>query len=130
MRKDDQKFFICKHCGNLIGMIHSSGAKIVCCGEEMQELVANTSDGAHEKHVPVVKVDGDTVTVTIGSVLHPMIPEHHIEWIYLQTSCGGQRKSLKVGAVPEATFKLADDETALVAFEYCNLHGLWKADIE
>ncbi|MEM1484761.1 desulfoferrodoxin family protein [Oscillospiraceae bacterium PP1C4] len=130
MNKEGQKFFICKHCGNLIGMIFSSGAKIVCCGDEMQELVANTSDASQEKHVPVVVVKGDTVTVTIGSVEHPMTEEHHIEWIYLQTCCGGHRKSLKVGAAPETCFKLCENETAIAAFAYCNLHGLWKTVIK
>lgn len=125
-----QKFFICKHCGNLVGMIHSSGAPLTCCGDEMTELKANTSDGAKEKHVPVVEVNGNIVTVSVGSVPHPMIEEHHIEWVYLETSEGGQRKSLEVGAEPKVTFALTDGEKPLAAFEYCNLHGLWRADIE
>jgi superoxide reductase len=126
----EQKFFICKHCGNIIGMIHASGVPVVCCGENMTELVANTSDGAYEKHVPVVEVDGSLVTVTVGSVLHPMLPEHHIAWVYLKTAQGGQRKCLEVGAVPKVTFALCDGDVPLTAFEYCNLHGLWKADVK
>jgi superoxide reductase len=124
----EQKFFYCKHCGKIIGMIFDPGTPTICCGEPMQELIANTSDGAKEKHVPVVKVTGDTVEVTIGSVLHPMIPEHFIQWIYLQTKKGGQRKRLSPGEEPKAVFVLKDDEP-VTAFEYCNLHGLWKADI-
>ncbi|MEL7610255.1 MAG: desulfoferrodoxin family protein [Bacillota bacterium] len=121
----DQEFLICKHCGNIVGVIRSSGQPISCCGEEMSRLEANTVDASKEKHVPVVSIDGDTVTVKVGSVPHPMIPEHHIEWIYLQTEHGGQRKCLAVDDAPEASFKLKDDKLIAV-FEYCNLHGLWK----
>ncbi len=125
----EQKFYICKHCGNLIGMIEPSGVPIVCCGEKMSELVANTTDAAVEKHVPVVTVNGNLVTVTIGSVAHPMTPEHHISWVYLGTDKGGQRKCLEVDSEPTVTFALTEDETALEAYEYCNLHGLWKKEI-
>lgn len=128
MANKDVKFYVCKHCGNLVGMIHSSGAPMVCCGDPMTELVANSVDASQEKHVPVVTVNGDTVTVKIGSVEHPMTEEHFIQWIYLETSHGGQRKSLHPGDKPEAVFQLKDDE-AIAAFAYCNLHGLWKKDI-
>ena len=121
----EQKFFICKHCGNLVGMIHNAGVKIICCGEPMTELVPNTTDAAGEKHLPVVEVSGKQVTVSIGSVPHPMAEEHHIAWVYLQTAKGGQRKSLPVGGEPKVTFLPADDEP-VAAFAYCNLHGLWK----
>jgi superoxide reductase len=124
----EQKFFYCKHCGKIIGMIFDSGTPTICCGEPMQELVPNTTDGAMEKHVPVVKVAGDTVEVSVGCVLHPMALEHYIQWIYLQTKKGGQRKRLSPGDEPKAVFVLKDDEPVTV-FEYCNLHGLWKADI-
>ncbi len=126
----DQKFFICKHCGNIIGMIFSSGVKVVCCGEEMAQLIPNTSDGSHEKHVPVVEVGNKKVTVTIGSLPHPMTAEHHIAWVYLQTSSGGQRKSLEPGAEPKVCFSLCENDQPVAAFAYCNLHGLWKADIK
>lgn len=99
---------------------------VMCCGEKMQELVPNTTDAAVEKHVPVVQVDGQTVTVTIGSVEHPMVPEHHIEWIALHTSQGNQRKELKPGDNPQAKFMICDDDEVLAAYAYCNLHGLWK----
>jgi superoxide reductase len=125
----EQKFFLCKHCGNLVGMIEDSGVKIVCCGEPMTELKANTSDGAKEKHVPVIETDGNLVKVTVGSVFHPMLLEHHIAWIYLQTKKGGQRKCLEVGADPVAQFALTDDDEVVAAYEYCNLHGLWKATV-
>lgn len=123
-----QKFFRCKHCGNLIGMIHDSGAPLTCCGEEMQELVANTTDAATEKHVPIVTVDGDTVHVAVGSVEHPMTEAHYIQWIYLKTEKGGQRKCLTPSDKPYASFKLVDDKP-VAAYEYCNLHGLWAAEL-
>lgn len=122
------QFFVCEECGNLVGMIHSSGAPMICCGQKMKELVANTSDGAKEKHVPVVTVDGDTVTVEVGSVAHPMVEAHYIQWIYLHTERGGQRKALKPGEAPKAVFVLKDDK-AVAAYEYCNLHGLWKKEL-
>ncbi len=125
----EQQFFRCNHCGNLVGMILSSGVIPVCCGDPMELLKANTSDGATEKHVPVVTVNGQEVTVNVGSVDHPMVPEHYIQWIYLQTEKGGQRKALQPGEKPQATFALTADDKALIAFEYCNLHGLWKAEL-
>lgn len=129
MKSNEPKFFRCQHCGNIITKLFDSGVPVVCCGENMTEMTANTSDGATEKHVPEVKVDGNKVEVTIGSVLHPMLAEHHIAWIYLQTSNGGQIACLEVGKDPIATFALHDGDKAIAAFEYCNLHGLWKADI-
>lgn len=124
----DPRFFICKHCGNIITMLEDSGVPVVCCGEKMKEMTANTSDGATEKHVPVVEAEGSKVTVTVGSVDHPMLPEHHIAWIYLHTSLGGQFKYLEVGSKPTAVFALSEGETLKAAYEYCNLHGLWKAE--
>ncbi|MBE5730657.1 MAG: desulfoferrodoxin [Clostridiales bacterium] len=122
------RFYICEHCGNLVGMIHNSGVSVVCCGQKMTELVPGTVEASYEKHIPVVTVEGNTVTVAVGSVEHPMTAEHHITWIYLQTDKGGQRKCLEVGKVPVVTFALCD-EKPLAAYAYCNLHGLWKADI-
>ncbi len=126
---NEQKFFRCKHCGNIIGMIDNAGVPIKCCGEAMEELVPNTVDAAKEKHVPVVSVEGNVVNVAVGSVAHPMEEKHYIQWIYVQTVNGGQRKSLKPGDAPQASFALVDDEVVAV-FEYCNLHGLWKIDMK
>lgn len=120
-------FFICKKCGNIVGMIHSSGVPIVCCGEEMTALKPNTVDAAQEKHVPVITVEGSTVTVKIGSVEHPMTEEHSIQWIYLETEKGGMRTCLKPGDKPQAVFELSAGDKVISAYEYCNLHGLWKA---
>lgn len=123
------KFFICKTCGNLVGMIHSSGVKMICCGKEMTELVPNTVDAAQEKHVPVIEVNGNTVTVKVGSVTHPMLEEHYIQWIYLVTKQGAQRKCLEPGQEPVAVFALAEGDEVVEAYEYCNLHGLWKKEL-
>ena len=90
------KFFICRHCGNLIGMINDSGVPIHCCGEEMKPLTPNTTDAAGEKHVPVIKQNGQMVTVTVGSVEHPMLDAHYIQWILLETKEGRQRKALQL----------------------------------
>ena len=109
-------------------MIYSSGAPVSCCGDEMEELKANTVDASQEKHVPVVTVSGNKVTVQVGSVLHPMLPEHYIMWVYLQTEKGGQRKCFKPGDQPIVEFTLIDDKP-VAAYEYCSIHGLWKADI-
>jgi len=124
----DVKFFICKHCGNIVEMVHESGVPIICCGDEMNEIVANTVDASKEKHVPVVAVEGNKVTVKIGAVAHPMEPEHHIAWVYLQTAKGAQKKVLKIGDAPESHFLLEDDK-AVAAYAYCNLHGLWKSEL-
>ena len=120
------KFFICKHCGNLVGLIHEGGGQLVCCGDSMTELKANTTDAAQEKHVPVVEISGNTVTVKVGSVTHPMEEKHFIQWIYIQTEQGGQRKAFKPGDKPEAVFELTAGDKFVAAYEYCNLHGLWK----
>ena len=93
------------------------------------ELIANTVDAAQEKHVPVIEVIGDTVTVKVGSVEHPSLDAHYIEWIVLVTESGFQMKWLKPGIKPEAVFILAPEDKVVSAFEYCNLHGLWKARV-
>ena len=121
------KFFRCNHCGNIIVKIKDSSVPVVCCGENMQELVPGTTDAAVEKHLPVYEVNGASVSVTVGSVLHPMLPEHSINWICLQTNKGFQLKYLNPGEEPKAVFALADGEKVEAVYEYCNLHGLWKA---
>ena len=124
------KIFKCMHCGNIIEMVEDKGVPVVCCGEKMTELVPGTSDGAAEKHVPVVTVSGNKVTVNVGSDAHPMTDEHLISWIILETENSCQRKHLSSADAPEASFMLADGKKAIAAYEYCNLHGLWKADIK
>lgn len=91
----EQKFYVCPHCGNMVAMMHESGAKIVCCGEQMKLLEPNTTDASKEKHVPDVSIEGNLVTVQVGSTIHPMTDEHYIQWIYVQTKNGGQVKYLQ-----------------------------------
>lgn len=126
---NENRFYICEHCGNIVGMIKDSGVPLMCCGKKMTKLEAGTVEASREKHIPVVKREGNTVKVAVGSVEHPMTEEHSITWVYLQTCRGGQRKCLKPGEAPVVTFELADEEPIAV-YAYCNLHGLWKADVE
>lgn len=123
------RFYVCEHCGNIVGLIHNAGVPMVCCGMKMTELIPNSVEASVEKHLPVVKVEGDKVHVQVGAIPHPMLPEHHIVWVYLQTDRGGQRKCLEIGSEPKATFALADEKPVAV-YAYCNIHGLWKTDIE
>ncbi len=118
----------CKHCGNIIAHIEDSGVRCVCCGEKMEALVPNTTDAAGEKHVPVYETSGNLVTVSVGSVAHPMLDVHYIEWIMLETEQGRQRKTLKPGDEPKAVFALVDGDKVTAVYAYCNLHGLWKAE--
>jgi len=123
-------FYRCEGCGNFVTFLgEKTACTPKCCGTEMKELVANTTDAAAEKHVPVAEISGNTVTVKVGSAAHPMLPEHHIEFIVLETENGFQKKDLTVGEAPEAVFVMADGEKPKTVYAYCNLHGLWKADI-
>ena len=122
------KFYICSHCGNLVGMVHDAGVPLFCCGQKMDPLVPNTVEASGEKHLPVVTVNGDTVEVNVGSVDHPMVEEHSIQWVYLETENGGQRKALKPGDAPHVTFALSGDKPVAV-YAYCNLHGLWMTEV-
>ena len=124
----ESKFFICEKCGNIIGMIEPSGVPVVCCGQKMTRLEAGVVEASREKHIPVVTVEGDTVKVSVGSVEHPMTAEHYISWVYLETDKGGQRKALTPDSASSVVFALAD-EKPLAVYAYCNLHGLWKAEI-
>ena len=124
----ETRFYICEKCGNTVGMIHASGVPLVCCGQKMTALEAGTVEASREKHIPVVEVNGNNVKVIVGSVLHPMTEEHSIEWVYLETDKGGQRKALLAGDSPEVNFALSD-EKPIAVYAYCNLHGLWKTEI-
>ena len=123
----EQKFFICETCGNIIAMVKPSGVPVVCCGKPMKQIVPNTTDAVQEKHVPVWSKEGNLVKVQVGSVAHPMIPAHYIEWVSLQTKAGNQRKALAPEQAPEVTFALTDGDEVEAVYAYCNLHGLWKA---
>ena len=123
----EQKYYICKHCGNIVLKAKDSGVPVVCCGEPMTELIAGTSDGAREKHVPVWSVENGIVHVQVGSVEHPMLPEHYIEWVSLRTKQGSQHKELHPGEKPEVFFALNEGDEVEEVCAYCNLHSLWKA---
>ncbi|MCB9498898.1 MAG: desulfoferrodoxin [Bacillales bacterium] len=122
------KFYVCKHCGNIISYLKESGVKVVCCGEKMTELIPNSTEAATEKHIPVIAVNGNHVKVTVSTTLHPMIEAHYIEWIALETETGNQRKVLKPGDAPVAEFEIVEGDKVVAAYAYCNLHGLWKSE--
>lgn len=123
----NQKFYFCTHCGNLIDVVLDGGVTPHCCGEAMTLLTANSVDAAQEKHVPVIERDGVNVTVKVGSVAHPMLDEHYIQFIQILQGDKVQRAALHPGAAPEATFVVDDADAEVTAYEYCNLHGLWVA---
>ncbi len=123
------EFCKCAHCGNVAVKLFDQGVSLSCCGEEMTLLRAGETDGAAEKHVPVVTV-GETIHVEVGSVLHPMMEAHFITMIVLETSKGFQVKHLQPGEEPKADFAVVPGEEPVAVYEYCNLHGLWKADVQ
>ena len=124
------KFLYCKKCKKLVGVVQDSEAVPVCCGEPMTLLNANTEEASQEKHLPVVTVESDgegmRIHVAVGSVAHPMMDAHYIQWIFVETDKGGHRRALKPSDKPEASFLLPEGETPVAVYEYCNLHGLWK----
>ena len=119
------KFYRCKHCGKIIAIVNDTKVPTICCGEAMEQIIPGTTDASVEKHVPVITKNGNIIEVKVGSVDHPMAPEHYIEWIALRTKQGNQRKALKPGDAPAATFALVDGDEVIEAFAYCNLHSLW-----
>lgn len=121
------KFYRCAHCGKIVAIVKETGVPVICCGEAMQEIVPGSVDAAVEKHVPVYEVKDNKVIVTVGSTEHPMLPEHYIEWIALETKQGNQRKALKPGEEPKACFALCEGDEVVAVYAYCNLHSLWKA---
>ena len=119
------EFYRCEKCGNIVALIQKGGGTLTCCGQPMTRLEANSTDAAQEKHVPAVTKEGGKIKVAIGSTLHPMLPEHHIEWIALVSGDTVEFRFLKPGEEPKAEFNEVESGTV---YEYCNLHGLWKAD--
>ncbi|MGA8571436.1 MAG: desulfoferrodoxin [Desulfobaccales bacterium] len=115
----------CRICGNIVSMLHSGDGALVCCGEPMKLMLENTVDAAKEKHVPVVEKTAAGFKIKVGSVAHPMEQSHYIEWIEVIADGKSYRQFLNPGEAPEATFAI--EAKNVVAREYCNLHGLWKA---
>ena len=129
MEDELMKFYKCNHCGNIITKINDSGVPVVCCGEKMEELIPGAVEGAYEKHIPYVTVDGSVVKVQIGEVEHPMVEAHFIQFIAIETSKGSYIKKLSPEEKPVAEFILTDGEKAVAVYEYCNLHGLWVKEL-
>ena len=122
------KFYICPHCGNIVEMVHDAGVKPFCCGQKMNELIPGSVDASGEKHIPVVKVEDNTIEVNVGSVDHPMVDVHWIDWVQLVTDKGSYRKWLNPGEAPNVKFLLSEEKPVAV-YAYCNLHGLWKTEL-
>ena len=122
-----QKFLKCEHCGNIVAVVKENGAPVMCCGEKMKEIIPGVVEASKEKHIPVYKIEGNKVYVTVGEVEHPMQEEHYIEWVSIQTKFGNQRKALKPNDKPEVCFSICDGDEIEAVYAYCNLHGLWKA---
>ena len=121
-----QKFYICRHCGNIVAMIRDQGVPIYCCGEEMQALVPGTTEGSGEKHIPVYEVEGNTVYVTVGAAAHPMTREHYIQWVCLETERGIQYAHLEPNDLPGAKFSICPGDTVRAVYAFCNQHDLWQ----
>ena len=121
------KFYKCEICGKIVEMVVEIPVPTICCGQPMSELVPGTTDGAAEKHLPVVETADGQVRVCVGSTEHPMTPEHAIQWIALETAQGARQfKALSPDERPVATFQLAPGDRVTAVYEYCNLHGLWR----
>jgi len=116
----------CEICGNIVEVLHTGTAPLVCCNQEMKLMEENTVDAAREKHVPVIEIGPGSITVKVGSVPHPMEEKHYIEWVELIADGKAYRQFLKPGEKPEAVFPIKAGQ--VVAREYCNLHGHWKAE--
>lgn len=123
-----KKFLRCPICGNLVEVINDSNVRVMCCGKPMEELVANTTDGATEKHVPVVEINNELVTITVGETLHPMTEEHYIMWIHVFTNLREYHFNLNPSDNPQVKFNKDINEEIIEVNAYCNLHGLWSAN--
>lgn len=122
------KFYKCEHCGNIIAFVENKGVPILCCGMKMTELVPNTVEASSEKHLPIITSTHDgIVEISVGAVNHPMLPEHFIDWLAIETKQGNQRKPLS--GEPQTVFALVPGDELIAVYAYCNLHGLWKTTV-
>lgn len=126
----EQTFYTCRHCGNIIAMIHDAGVDVQCCGEKMRRLEPGTTEASGEKHIPVYTREDDIVHVTVGAVAHPMSAEHYIEWICMETAHVIQYARLKPTDKPEARFALCKGDEVRAVYAFCNKHNLWKQEKE
>ena len=122
----EQKFLKCEKCGNIVAVVKESKVPVMCCGQKMEQIIPGTVDASHEKHIPQFEVKENKVYVKVGSVEHPMIEAHYIEWVSIQTKFGNQRKQLKPNQEPVVCFSLCEGDEVEVVYAYCNLHGLWE----
>lgn len=122
----EQKFYECRHCGNIVAMIRDNGVSVYCCGEPMRPMTADSLQGSGEKHTPVYRVSENTVFVTVGEIPHPMTREHHISWICLETDQGIQYVHLRPEDPPQARFPLAPGDNVRAIYAFCNQHNLWR----
>lgn len=126
-----KQIYRCAVCGNVVEVVRSGAGTLVCCGQEMILESVHSQDEGQEKHLPVIEKNGSQVTVKIGSIPHPMTPEHFLEWVEIQTSAGCYRQILTPTSQPQAVFTIPEaEQTGLVARVYCNLHGLWQTVAE
>ena len=122
------KLLYCTHCKKIVEVVNDNKVPVICCGEPMKEIVPNSTEAAVEKHLPVISEENGVVKVTVSTVTHPMTPEHYITNIWFETNKAVYKKVLSPDLKPEAQFILSEGEKAVAAYEYCNLHGLWKAE--
>ena len=120
------KFYKCRHCGNVIEKIVDSKVPVVCCGEIMEELKANTVEASVEKHLPVVTVEDNKIKINVGSAPHPMTKEHFISFVYIEKENEGIK--IMLNDQPE-TFSCSCPKDVKAVYAYCNLHGLWKTEL-
>ncbi len=121
------EFYRCEHCGNIIAFVKNKGVPVMCCGQKMTKIEPQSIEASFEKHIPVFQQNGNIVSVNIGQVDHPMVQEHFIEWIAIETKTGNQRKTLLPNEKPKMDFALVEGDKLVSVYAYCNLHGLWKA---
>ena len=124
----EPKFYICRRCGNLAGLISDSGIPMTCCDQKMEMLTPNTVEASGEKHIPDATLVYGNLQVNIGTIDHPMSAEHYIAWVYVETETGGYCKKLTPGNAPTISFALGTDK-AVAVYAYCNLHGLWMTKL-
>ena len=121
----EQKFLKCEHCGNIVAVVKDSKVPMVCCGQKMTQLIPGAVEASTEKHIPVYEVKDNKVLVNVGSVDHPMVDVHYIEWVSLETKFGNQLKYLSPNEEPKVCFSICEGDEVVAVYAYCNLHGLW-----
>lgn len=121
------RFFKCKHCGNVVVKLIDKGVPVICCGEVMEEILANTVEASTEKHLPIVHVENGIASVKVGEISHPMEENHYINFVVIETENGYSITTLRPNTKPEVKVYVGDEKVVGV-YEYCNLHGLWKTE--